>query len=204
MADLTVLQQTSEVLWCFIWTAHGQSQQDKGFPLPQLIFRMRVAGTATLLSLQLQSKRKHMGICLAPFCHSCISGQAGEEMAHSGLHTMQYHVQSGLLLELVVWQSISILQCSPAEIRCCRLGGTTSFWVLDFTVSVTSLKLFLKGDRLPDGVFAKIQMSARQCQPPECPQARRILAKGTFDLSQERISCIFRAASHSSCLKPFV
>lgn len=27
------------------------------------------------------------GICMAPFCHGCVSGQAGEEMAHSGLPT---------------------------------------------------------------------------------------------------------------------
>lgn len=81
------MQPISGVLWCFIWTARGQGQQDKGCPLPQLIFGMQVAGTAMLLSLKLQSERKPMGICMAPFCPGCISGQTGEEMAHSCLHT---------------------------------------------------------------------------------------------------------------------
>lgn len=76
----------------------------------------------------------------------------------------------------------------------------------EFQTSLSQLchSAFLKGDCLSDGVFATIQLSAQQCQPPKCLRARGILAKGTIDLTQERISCIFKAASHCSCPKPFV
>jgi len=141
---------------------------------------------------------------MAPFRHSCVSGQAGEETARSCLHA-------------------DVIPCAePAPAAACHLekyfhpsvltGGDHVLWIrrdnsfLSFRLHgfICIIQLSLKHDCLSDGAFARIGMSARQGQPSACPQARGILAKRTFDLTQERISCIFKAASHPSCLKPFV
>ena len=143
-----------------------------------------------------------MGICMAPFCHGCISGQAGEEMAHSCLHTdaiPEWAPAGACGLEKYFHPSVLT---SGDQVLLIRRDNFFLSFRLHGLSYVTQLSL--TGDCLSDGVFAKIQMSARQCQPPECPQARGILAKGTIDLTQEIISCLFKAASHSSFLKPFV
>lgn len=98
------------------------------------------------------------------------------------------------------WKVVPTLPYSAAEIRCCGLGGITLFWILDFTVLVVSLDNHPHG-WLSFGVFAKIQMSAQQSASLT---GKRILAKGTIGLTQEKISFIFKATSHSSCLKLFV
>lgn len=97
-----------------------------------------VAGMATLLPLQLQSKRKHMEFAWHHFVMAAFLGKLVKRWLVQASPQKQYHVQSGLLTEFVVWKSISVLQYSPAEIRRCGLGGTTSFWVLEFLLSVMS------------------------------------------------------------------
>lgn len=109
-------------------------------------------------------------------CHGCISGQAGQEMARSGL-------------------PIEAIPCAEwAPDRVCGLekhfrssvltSGDQMLWIrrddffLGFRVPALSYipKFSLKGYCWSDGIFAKIQMSSQQCHPPEC----LLLLQGSF------------------------
>lgn len=92
MAELKFLQQSSTVLWCLIWTAHSLCFYD-------VLCFIWTAGQRLNLSsflghgcwcgydafIAVAKQEEALGISMAPSCHGCISGQAGEEMAHSGL-----------------------------------------------------------------------------------------------------------------------
>lgn len=132
---------------------------------------------ATLLPLQLQSKRKHMEFAWHHCVMAAFLGKLVKRWLVRASPQKQYHVQSGLLTEFVVWKSISVLQYSPAEI-------TTHQWIrrddffLGFRVPALSYipKFSLKSYCWSDGIFAKIQMSSQQCHPPEC----LLLLQGSF------------------------
>lgn len=108
-----------------------------------------------LASIAAAKQEEAHGICMAPFCHGCISGQAGEEMARSGLPTEA--------IPCAEWAPDRVCGLEKHFRSSILTSGDQTLWIrrddffLGFRVPALSYvpKFSLKGYCWSDGIFAK-------------------------------------------------
>lgn len=173
MSELKLLQQTSAVLWCFIWTAQGQSQQDRSSASARSWGHGCWYGYTAFTGVAKQEK--HVEFAWHHFVMAAFLGKLVKrwliqaspepmpcaEWAPDNVCGLEKHFHSSVLTSGDQMQWIR----RDKFFLCFRLPCLSD-------IPKSSLKGYCKSD----GIFAKIQMSAQQFHPPEC----LLLLQGSF------------------------
>lgn len=97
-----------------------------------------------------------MGICVAPFCHGCISGQTGDETAHSCFHTDAIPCAEWAPAGACGLEKYSHPSVLTSGDQVLRMRGHNFFRSFRLHGLSYVPQLSLKGDFLSDGAFARI------------------------------------------------